>query len=55
MSFEGQRGVECHCVRAGIRDRICQENDLNLLLGKAAAAVYLLKHGREGGHQLRRI
>jgi hypothetical protein len=54
MSFEGQRGVECHCVRAGIRDRIGQENDLNLLLGKAAA-VYLLKHGSEGGHQLRRI
>src|SRR5580658_5346507 len=49
-----RRSLGTSRARAGVRDCVSQENDLNLLLGEAAA-VYLLKHGSEGGKQLGRI
>ncbi|HMF52970.1 MAG TPA: hypothetical protein VK593_01375 [Edaphobacter sp.] len=47
-----QGGMECDGIRTGIRDRVCQKNDLNLLLGEAAA-VDLLKHANQGVDKFR--
>jgi hypothetical protein len=37
LLLKSQRRVECHRIRAGVRDRICQQNDLILRLGEARA------------------
>jgi hypothetical protein len=50
--LQRQRRMKCDCIRARIRDCVCQKNDLNLLLCETAA-VDLLKHAYEGVDEFR--
>ena len=50
--LERQPGMERDRIRAGIRDCVCQKNDLILLLSEAPA-VDLLKQAHEGVDQFR--
>ena len=50
--LERQCGMERDSISRGVRDGICQKNDLNLRLSEAAA-VDLLKHANQGVDQFR--